>query len=77
MWTWNVDTEAFLMDRRGYELRGVEVDGGASFEHLSAKIHPVDRDRVRAAFLATRAVIGSYEIKFRKLSGLDVRQGDW
>lgn len=73
LWTWNVDTDAFLMDRRGYELWGVEADGVLSFEHLSAMIHPADRDRVRAAFSATRAVIGSYEIDFRILSGLDVR----
>lgn len=73
LWTWNVDTDAFLMDRRGYELWGVEADGVLTFEHLSAKLHPADRDRVGSAFSATRAVIGSYEIDFRILSGLEVR----
>jgi len=61
------------MDRRGYELWCVKADGVLSFEHLSGMIHPADRYRVRAAFSATRAVIGSYEIDFRILSGLDVR----
>jgi hypothetical protein len=36
-------------------------------------IHPADRDRVRAAFSATRAVIGSYQIDLQILSGLDGR----
>lgn len=73
LWTWNVDTDALVMDQRGYELWDLEANGILSFEDLSAKIHPADRDRVRAAFSATRAVIGSYEIDFRILSGLDVR----
>ncbi len=73
LWTWNVDTDAFIMDRRGYELWDVTADGLLSFEDLSAKIHPADRDRVRAAFAATRAVVGAYEIDFRILSDLDVR----
>lgn len=73
LWTWNVDTDAFLMDRRGYELWDLAVEGILSFEDLSEKIHPADRDRVRAAFTGTRAVVGPYEIDFRILSGLDVR----
>lgn len=73
LWTWNVDTDAFMMDRRGYELWDVTAEGLLSFEDLSAKIHPADRDRVRAAFAATRAVVGAYEIDFRILSNLDVR----
>ena len=36
-----------------------------TFEDLSAHIHPADRDRVRAAFSATRAIVGPYEIDFR------------
>jgi two-component sensor histidine kinase len=73
LWTWNVDTDAFMMDRRGYELWDVEADGILSFEDLSAKVHPADRDRVRAAFSATRAVVGPYEIDFRIMSDVDVR----
>ena len=73
LWTWNVDTDALMMDRKGYELWDVSADGHLSFEDLSAKIHPADRDRVRAAFVATRAVVGPYEIDFRILSDLDVR----
>ena len=40
---------------------------------LSAPIHPADRDRVRAAFAATRAVLGSYEIDFRIVNNDEVR----
>jgi two-component sensor histidine kinase len=73
LWTWNVDTDAFIMDLRGYELWDLGANGILSFEDLSAKIHPADRDRVRAAFVATRALVGPYEVDFRILSGLDVR----
>jgi two-component sensor histidine kinase len=73
LWTWNVDTDAFRMDQRGYELWDITNEGVLSFEDLSDKIHPADRDRVRAAFAATRAVVGPYEIDFRILSDLDVR----
>lgn len=61
LWTWNVDTDVFLMDPQGYRLWDLDRDGALTFEQLSAKIHPADRDRVRAAFSATRAVIGPYE----------------
>src|SRR5206468_4785497 len=40
---------------------------------LSAHIHPADRDRVRAAFIATRSVAGSYEIDFRIIVGEEIR----
>lgn len=36
-----------------------------TFEYLSAHIHPADRERVRAAFAATRGIIGPYEVDFR------------
>jgi PAS domain-containing protein len=73
MWSWNVDTDVFVMDTQGYRLWDVTRNGSLSFEDLSAKIHPADRDRVRAAFSATRAVVGAYEIDFRILVGEDVR----
>lgn len=44
-----------------------------TFEQLSAHIHPADRDRVRAAFDATRAVLGPYETDFRILIHDEVR----
>ena len=44
-----------------------------TFEDLSAHIHPADRDRVRAAFAATRAVVGAYEIDFRIIVGDELR----
>lgn len=73
MWTWNVDTDNLAMDPRGYQLWDVPLAQELSFEKLSEKIHPADRDRVREAFSATRSVAGRYEIDFRTLIGPDVR----
>lgn len=73
MWSWHVDTDSLAMDPRGYELWDVPLMEEMSFEKLSEKIHPADRDRVRAAFSATRSVAGDYEIDFRTLVGSDVR----
>lgn len=73
IWTWNVDTDRFDMGERGYELWDVSPNEDLTFERLSEKIHPADRDRVRAAFLATRAVVGPYEIDFRTLIAAEVR----
>lgn len=73
LWTWNVDTDMFRMDARGYELWNVPPKQDLKFEHLSAKIHPADRNRVRAAFTATRAVTGPYEIDFRILTVSEIR----
>lgn len=65
LWSWNVETDRFAMDERGYALWAVPHGNPVKFEDLSARIHPADRDRVRAAFTATRAIVGSYEIDFR------------
>lgn len=65
LWSWHVDDDRFAMDERGFELWGLRWADTVSFEELSAHIHPADRDRVRAAFTATRSVAGSYEIDFR------------
>ena len=40
---------------------------------MSAKIHPADLDKVRAAFAATRERLGSYETDFRILHETGVR----
>ena len=69
LWSWNVDNDKLTMDKRGYVMWGVPVSSEVSFEDLSARIHPSDRDRVRAAFAATRAISGPYEIDFRILIG--------
>ncbi|MBC7283180.1 MAG: histidine kinase [Hoeflea sp.] len=61
------------MDERGYRLWEVVQGPELTFELLSAKIHPADRDRVSEAFAATRATVGSYEIDFRTKSGPHVR----
>ena len=74
LWSWNVDTDAITLDERAYELWGVSKDQlSVTFEILSKNIHPADLERVRSAFAATRAVIGSYEIDFRILFGNEIR----
>jgi two-component sensor histidine kinase len=73
LWSWNVDDDTLTMDQRGYELWGVPISPFVTFEDLSSHIHPADRDRVRAAFAATRAIVGPYEIDFRILVFEEVR----
>jgi two-component sensor histidine kinase len=73
LWSWQVDSNRFTMDERAFDLLGLTWAPEVSFEELSAHIHPADRDRVRAAFTATRSVGGDYEIDFRIMIGEDVR----
>jgi two-component sensor histidine kinase len=73
LWSWNVDTDALAMDARGHDLWNIGSQPALTFERLSEKIHPTDRDRVRAAFSATRAIDGSYEIDFRTEVEREVR----
>jgi two-component sensor histidine kinase len=73
LWAWNVDSDEFTMDQRGFDLWGLPWQARVTFEDLSAHIHPSDRDRVRAAFAATRAVLGRYETDFRILISQEVR----
>lgn len=73
LWSWNVDTNRFTMDERAFDLWGVPLSEYVSFDDLSAHIHPADRDRVMAAFEATRAIVGAYEIDFRVMVGEEVR----
>ena len=61
------------MDARGFELWGIPWSENVIFEELSEHIHPADRDRVRAGFAATRAVLGPYETDFRILIDEEVR----
>lgn len=61
------------MDARGFELWGMPLSDLVTFEELSTRIHPEDRDRVRAAFAATRAVLGPYETDFRIMIGDEIR----
>ena len=54
------------MDERAFALWCIPWADEVTFEELSAHIHPArNRDRVRAAFTATRSVAGPYEIDFR------------
>lgn len=73
LWAWNVDDDRFTMDERGFALWGVPWAETVTFDELSGHIHPADRDRVRAAFAATRAVLGPYETDFRICVGEDIR----
>jgi two-component sensor histidine kinase len=73
LWSWNVDTNELTMDEHGYDLWGVPISEFVTFEDLSSHIHPADRDRVKAAFAATRAIQGAYEIDFRILVAEEVR----
>jgi len=73
LWSWQVDTDRFTMDERAFGLWGLPCSEEVAFEELSAHIHPADRDRVRAAFTATRSVAGPYEIDFRIMLGREVR----
>jgi two-component sensor histidine kinase len=73
LWSWNVDTNRFTMDERAFELWSVPLSEYVTFDDLSAHIHPADRDRVKAAFVATRALVGAYEIDFRIMVGDEVR----
>ena len=73
LWSWNVDTDQLELDPSGLALWGISAEVEVTFEHLSSHIHPADRDRVRAAFAATRAIVGPYEIDFRIMLGNEVR----
>lgn len=65
LWAWNVETDGITMDEVGHGLWGMRTGIPITFEDLSANIHPADRDRVRAAFAATRGIVGPYETDFR------------
>lgn len=73
LWSWNLADDRFAMDERAFELWALPWSEDVSFEDLSAHIHPADRDRVQAAFTATRSVPGPYEIDFRIIVGPDIR----
>ena len=73
LWSWNVDTDRFVLDEQAYALWGLPAGVDGSLEDLSARIHPADRDRVGAAFAATRGLLGPYEIDFRIMVGDEVR----
>lgn len=73
LWSWNVTNDKFAMDERGFALWNQPVSDSVTFEDLSAHVHPLDRERVRAAFVATRAIVGAYEIDFRIMVGDAIR----
>jgi two-component sensor histidine kinase len=73
LWSWNVDTDHLTLDEFAFHLWGLPASADVGFEDLSECIYPADRDRVRAAFAATRATVSTYEIDFRIMIGEEVR----
>ena len=73
LWSWNVETNRLMMDEKAFSLWGLPWANDVLFEQLSVNIHPADRDRVRAAFEATRSVRGDFEIDFRIMLGDVIR----
>lgn len=73
IWSWNVDDDRLTMCERAFRLWDVPSSNLVTFEELSSRIHPTDRDRVREAFAATRSVAGSYETDFRITRGDEIR----
>ncbi|WP_165187909.1 sensor histidine kinase [Caulobacter soli] len=73
LWSWNVDTDQLDLDDQAFELWDLPPSDEVCFEDLSSRIHPSDRDRVRAAFATTRAIVGAYDLDFRILVGDAVR----
>jgi two-component sensor histidine kinase len=74
LWAWNLESDNFRMDARAHHLWGVAPDDGVvSFEELSARIHPEDINRVRAAFNATREIQGTFELDFRIMDAQTIR----
>ena len=74
LWSWNVDTDEVALDERAHRLWGVpRRNRPITFEDLSAHVHPKDLDGMRAAFQATRAAPGRYEIDFRVQHGGEAR----
>ncbi len=73
MWSWNAAEDLFFMDEQGFAMWSVPITDTIKFEDLSARIHPADRDRVRAAFTAARGVDGRYETDFRILVEDEIR----
>lgn len=73
LWAWNVTNDRFAMDQRGFALWDLPPSDTVTFEDLSAHVHPLDRERVRSAFVATRAIVGAYEIDFRIMVGDEIR----
>lgn len=73
LWRWDVESDTFGMDERAFDMWGLPPAAHVTFEQLSTHIHPADRNRVRAAFSATRSVAGPYEIDFRIMIGDEIR----
>ena len=66
--------DEIALDENAHQLWALPLGAGmVTFEALSSRIHPEDLDRVRAAFTATREILGPYEVDFRIIHGRDIR----
>jgi two-component sensor histidine kinase len=73
LWSWAVDPDEIMIDDHAFDLWGIARTDAVSVADLFSRIHPADRDSVSAAFLAARALPGTYEIDFRILVEGEVR----
>ena len=73
LWSWNVDSDCLSLDETSLVLWDAPRESEVLFEELSKRIHPADRDRVGAAFAATRGAPGPYEIDFRIIVDDEIR----
>ncbi len=62
-----------IMDGQGFALWNIHQSEALTLERLSKNIHPADKNRVRAAATAARALVGRHEIDFTILVVGDVR----
>jgi two-component sensor histidine kinase len=65
LWSWHIAGDHFSMDEAAFAMWDLPHADSITFDQMSTRIHPADRDRVRAAFNATRGIEGAYEIDFR------------
>lgn len=74
LWAWDITSDSLELDRAACRMWGLpDSELVVKFEHLSERVHPADRNRVREAFHATRVIHGLYEIDFRIMIGDVVR----
>ena len=73
LWSWNVDTDQLELDERGYSLWGVPKQRNNYFRSAFCLYPSRGPGQVRAAFAATRDMLGAYETDFRILCDSKVR----
>jgi PAS domain S-box-containing protein len=65
-WSWNVGEDTVTWSAELYRIYGLDENGGpVAFGEYLARVHPDDRDRVRAAVDTTLATLEPYEHEYR------------